>query len=587
MHAGKMLIMILGFLNLILPGAAVGEPVGISDGWRLRAGDDAAWARPDFDDRGWVKVKTGVSWTKAGFPDLHGYVWLRVRFRVPETWKKDKRVAAFGGLRLDLGPVDDVDEAFFNGEKVGATGSFPPEYRSAWWEPRGYLLPARLVRWGGENVIAIHVYDGGGEAGLTGSPIRVRFPEEADMIRATLRFAPENGLVPAGRELVVAVRMVNAAATAIRGKLECAWTGDKVASPRVLAKTRRTVTIPANGELSERFTWMPPGAGVWPVRITLSFRGGDPVALGAMPVSGPDRIARPPTKPADFDRFWDDTRRALDAVPAAPHVEPRPELSTTRVAVSQVELRSLGGVRIYGWLGVPRSPGPHPGLVIVPGYGSTLEPATGIEDAVTLALNIRGHGSSTVDLDPGDSEIMYIGLTRSPAGYFYAGAFMDCIRGVDFLASLTQVDPGRIGIEGGSQGGGLSLATAALDGRIVACAADVPWLGDWPDYAETAPWAPENFPKLLAARRDLTMESVFAVLSYFDVMNLADRIRCPVLVSMGLRDDVCPPRIILSTYNRIGAPRELYAYPDGDHGGGGEVHDRIRDAWMRRALARR
>jgi len=576
-----------GFLNAVLPAAAGSRPaIELATGWRFSAGDDAARARPDFDDRAWSPIRVGVSWTNAGHPDLHGYAWYRVRFKVPAKWKSLPRVREADGLMLDLGPVDDVDETFVNGERIGATGVFPPDYRTAWWEPRGYLVPARLVAWGGTNVLAVRVYDGQGSAGITGNPV-LRPVEDRDRVSAALVLDPANGFVPAGREITVTMRLGNSAKSPVKGVMECEWRTDDAAKPALLKKESRPVGIGAGGGTAETFAFKPGSAGVYPVRLRLALADGGSVEKSVMPVYDPDHVTRAPNLPRDFDRFWRARLADLAKVPPETSITPRPDLSTTSVSASLVEMRSYRGVRIRGWLTVPKSKGPFPGMLMVPGYGSEMQPATGVDYAVVLALNIRGHGNSKQDLDPGDGEYMYIGLGPDPADYVYAGAYMDCIRGVDVLCSQPSVDAGRIAVTGGSQGGGLTFAAAALDSRITACAADVPWLGDWPDYATTAPWSIEEFPKLLAKRHDLTMDSILRFLSYFDTMNLADRIKCPVLVSMGLRDDVCPPRIVLCTYNQIRALKEIRSYPDGDHGGGSEVHDAIRDAWLRRALSRK
>jgi len=100
----------------------------------------------------------------------------------------------------------------------------------------------------------------------------------------------------------------------------------------------------------------------------------------------------------------------------------------------------------------------------------------------------------------------------------------------------------------------------------------------------TAPWALENFPRLLNERKDLSREKLLTILSYVDLMNLADRIRCPVNVSLGLMDDTSPPRTIMATYNRIASPKTIRCYPHGDHGGGGAVEKTLRDRWLAEIL---
>jgi len=205
-------------------------------------------------------------------------------------------------------------------------------------------------------------------------------------------------------------------------------------------------------------------------------------------------------------------------------------------------------------------------------------------NVATLALNPRGHGNSKDDIDPKGAEYMFIGFDPGhPENYIYSGAYMDCLRAIDFLASRPEIDQARIGVEGGSQGGGLSFATAALDPRIAFCAPDIPWLGDWVGYLETDKWPHENYPKLCETQPGLTFDGINRFLSYFDTMNMAAWITCPVLMSVGLQDDVCPPRTSFATYNAVTSPKEYRVYPFAGHGVGRE-HGKLKDAWMAKRL---
>lgn len=127
--------------------------------WRFRTGDEPAWSDPAFDDSAWEELPYGTAWERAGKAGYDGYAWYRVRFAAPAQPRGTDQ------LWLELGRIDDVDEAFFNGSKVGHTGTFPPEYRTEWQTYRRYWVPPELVRWGGANVVAVRVYDGGGGGG--------------------------------------------------------------------------------------------------------------------------------------------------------------------------------------------------------------------------------------------------------------------------------------------------------------------------------------------------------------------------------------------------------------------------------------
>lgn len=258
----------------------------------------------------------------------------------------------------------------------------------------------------------------------------------------------------------------------------------------------------------------------------------------------------------------------------------RSDLSTDDLDVYLVEMCSYGNVRIKGWYTVPRKPGPHPAILSLPGYNIAMRPYLNRKNVATLALNPRGHGNSKEDVDAKGGEYMYLGFNpKCPEEYVYVGAYMDCIRAVDFLASRPEIDPSRIGVEGESQGGGLSFATAALDQRIAFCAPDIPWLGDWIGYLAASDWPRNHYPELIERFPGLTLGDINRVLSYVDTMNLADRIRCPVLMSVGLQDSVCPPRNAFATYNQVWSQKDYRIYPLADHAVAHE-HNSIKNAWI-------
>jgi len=130
--------------------------------WRFKAGDDPNWRAADLDDAAWRQVQTPANWEEHGQSQENNvYGWYRRRIEVPEGFKgKD--------LLIDLGSIDDCDEAFVNGQRVGATGTLPPNYASAYDQPRLYTVPARLLKADGTDLIAVRVFDGPGNGGFTG-----------------------------------------------------------------------------------------------------------------------------------------------------------------------------------------------------------------------------------------------------------------------------------------------------------------------------------------------------------------------------------------------------------------------------------
>ncbi|HXG00768.1 MAG TPA: beta galactosidase jelly roll domain-containing protein [Bacteroidota bacterium] len=133
--------------------------LGLRGDWKFEIGDDARRASREFDDSKWETIYAPATWEDEGFPGYDGYAWYRKRFFAHEDWKNK-------ALYLRLGRIDDVDEVFVNGKRVGATGRFPPQYETAYNLERDYLLPLSFLNIPGENVIAVRVYDDQLEGGI-------------------------------------------------------------------------------------------------------------------------------------------------------------------------------------------------------------------------------------------------------------------------------------------------------------------------------------------------------------------------------------------------------------------------------------
>lgn len=124
-------------------------------------GEGMGWAKPDFDDSDWATMELPRILERS--MNIDGAVWFRKVVNIPESWVgKD--------LVLSLGPIDDHDITYFNGERIGSTG---PETPSSWTVPRRYKVPGRLVK-PGANLIAVRVFDQLEYGGFTGLPDQMR-----------------------------------------------------------------------------------------------------------------------------------------------------------------------------------------------------------------------------------------------------------------------------------------------------------------------------------------------------------------------------------------------------------------------------
>ncbi|WP_183575083.1 putative Ig domain-containing protein [Mucilaginibacter sp. X5P1] len=158
------------------------------DSARFITGTQDNYKDIDFNDQTWKMQKLGEVWQSQGYPDYHGYAWYRIHVRIPSSLKKSAIWA--DSLRIYLAHVNDVDETYFNGVKIGKIGSFPEDkggYVSKWPAVRSYCIPANsnLIKWDADNIIAVKVYDGGGTGGIfMGEPF-IDMLEKTDGIEFT------------------------------------------------------------------------------------------------------------------------------------------------------------------------------------------------------------------------------------------------------------------------------------------------------------------------------------------------------------------------------------------------------------------
>ena len=201
----------------------------------------------------------------------------------------------------------------------------------------------------------------------------------------------------------------------------------------------------------------------------------------------------------------------------------------------------------------------------VPGYGGTMPlPLHLVQYGyATLSLYPRSQGESLKEWEIEHGTRLTYNVTDRDS-YYYRGAYMDCVRGLDFLDSRSEIDGSRLGVWGFSQGGGLTLATAALDPRVSAAVAGVPWLCNFPVAAGiiTAPYV--ELHDYLAEHPD-KKNAAMETLTYYDQLSLADAIDCPTLVASAQIDDVHPLSTVMPVFEKIRSMKSIVIYPDTDH----------------------
>ncbi len=295
--------------------------------------------------------------------------------------------------------------------------------------------------------------------------------------------------------------------------------------------------------------------------------------------------------PPDIDVFWDESlveMRALD-----PEVELAPaRFEAPRAECFDLYFTGVGGARVHAKFLRPREAPVgrgHPALLQFHGYGVSsgdwLEKLAWVGQGFCVAaLDCRGQNGLSEDTGgikgPTHSGHIIRGLRdESPTKLLYRSIFLDAAQLARIVMGLPEVDDARVGATGASQGGGLTLACAALEPRVCRAAPVLPFLCDYKrvwemDQAKDAYLELKTYFKHFDPRHERE-EAIFTRLGYIDCQHLARRIRARVLMGVGLMDSICPPSTQFAAFNRITSPKDVLVYPDFGHETLPEMGDRI------------
>ena len=365
----------------------------------------------------------------------------------------------------------------------------------------------------------------------------------------------------------------------------------KIGPEMMPSKIDQKVTLSADGLTVDGGTLDEPGF----LRCIVTVEQNGKIYRGlATAAFRPESIQPTQQDPADFDSFWADGKAALAKLPIDAKVTLLPEYGNSTVDCYHVNLQNVGGVgatasRFYGILCEPKAPGRYPALLSVPGAG--VRPYRGLaamaaRGIITLQVGIHGI-PVTMDQSVYDSlgagalaNYNTFGLDNRDR-YYFRRVYLGCVRANDFLTSHPKWDGVHLAVTGGSQGGALSIVTAALDARVKGLAAYYPALADVTGYLQgrAGGW-PHMFRSVASESRlsHRTPEKIETT-RYYDVVNFARRIKVPGFYTWGFNDETCPPTSMYSAYNLIPAPKKLLLALETGHNNIPEQTVQV-DAWL-------
>lgn len=293
-----------------------------------------------------------------------------------------------------------------------------------------------------------------------------------------------------------------------------------------------------------------------------------------------DKINPYTQEPQDFRSFWQKNVEELKQVPLSYTKELYKDYCTDKIDCYLVKLQIDNmGHSMYGFLFYPKNaqPGKHPVVLCPPGAGikTIKDPMRNKYYAENgfVRFEVEIHG-----LDPRISSETFGEISRAfndrNGGYLANGlenkdiyymkhVYVGLVRCIDFLTSLPEWDGKNVAVQGGSQGGALSIIAAGLDSRVTQCVANHPALSDMAGYA--AKGGTGGYPHFCRQPQILSNKDCLNTLAYFDVVNFARYVKAPTYLTWGYNDVTCPPTTSYAVWNTLKCTKESLLTPINEH----------------------
>lgn len=289
----------------------------------------------------------------------------------------------------------------------------------------------------------------------------------------------------------------------------------------------------------------------------------------------PEAIRTFTPMPEDFDAFWQEALSDARQQALEPEYFDVPDATDERFETKLVRLHVGKAKWIYGYLTRPLDGRQHPVVLCPPGAGSQkIYPDDYFprRSCIYLKIEIHDNDQRLPDdaynaLCPAKCDGYVRRGMQSRDTYYYKDVYVGCVRAVDFLCSLPDWDGRNVLVTGGSQGGALTIVTAALSDKVTLCAPFYPALCDLTAFLHRRAG---GWPKFFSdsgkdGRVDIPQEQATRTLPYFDVVNFARRLNVPTFMSWGYSDDTCSPTSVWAAWNAITAPKQNDITPASGH----------------------
>jgi cephalosporin-C deacetylase len=531
--------------------------------WKISCTDTTESNLNKIEPEKWKEVNLLLSWERQNYSWIDGNGCLVNEFTIPDQLRNSEFV-------FSVGLQCDVKSIYVNGKYIG--GKLPNQF----WSNRGaktdFIIPDDCLIIGGKNRIAIFVSNFSYTGGISCNICSITPKESKSNSEIKIVIPVKDHLYSINESNSFQIKYNSDK----KGKIKLSIVNDFhqsfVQKEFEINKGSGSIGFDFRSEIHE------PG---FYECIVIMNDGGYSSDVKWFTLS-PEKIKCSNNTVDRFKEYWNESITELKKV--------NPEFKLIKVDslcndfrdAFIMEMKSFGGLTIRGYYFVPRTPGKHAAILHVPGYGQGYQDLRGFlknrENVIELALCVRGHGISADVFNPGFGVPGIWGYKLcSETENAYRAIYMDCVRAVEFLLSRPEVDSNRIGVMGGSQGGGLTLVTAGLcNDKIKACSFFDPFPCDTRHQLKIRTMCNteiRNYIKFY--NNECSFEDALKIQDLLDTKGFAELIKCPTFFVTSLFDDDAPSHMGFSAYNRIKAPKSFKIFPELGH-----LNDKAHDVQM-------
>ncbi|HEX2937147.1 MAG TPA: acetylxylan esterase [Bacteroidales bacterium] len=501
----------------------------------------------------WKEVNLLLSWERQGYYSDYGRGCIVNEFLVPEGLSASKFV-------LSIGLQCDIEKILINGKVIGV--NLPNQF----WTNRGakkeFDIPEGCLLSGKPNQMVVYVTNLSYTGGISVNSCSIAPKGATNNSCVKIEISAKDHMYDVAKENAFAI---NYTATA-KGKVKLSVISD---FHQVIVQNEYEVEK-GSGTIRFDFKDHITTPGFYEC-IAMMNDGGYTSDVQWLTLA-PEKIGCDNHTVLGFKAYWDQALTELKSIQPEFKLTKEDRLCSATRDGYIAEMKSLGGLTIRGYYFVPKTAGKHAAILHVPGYGEGYQDpgvflATS-DDVVELALCVRGHGISADVFNPGFGIPGIWGYKLcSEKEVAYRGIYMDCVRAVEFLLNRPEVDASRIGVMGGSQGGGLTLAVAGMcSDKIKACAFFDPFPCDTRHHLKIRTMCNREIQNFLGFyHNECSFEDALKIQDLMDTKGFASWIKCPAFFVTSLFDDDAPSHMGFSAYNSIQSPKSFKIYPNLGH----------------------